>query len=225
MQNTIIKPTAPLLIEDLGMQYPNKKSRIKKRYGLYQCSCGNEFRSIDYSIKSGRQVSCGCYRNNKVKTHGMTHHPLYGTWSNMNTRCNNQNYDHFYDYGERGIEICERWKDINNFIDDMYPTFKEGLSIDRIDVNGNYEPNNCRWTNQSVQVSNTRLLKSTNKSGYRGVSFDKKSKKWVVSISMYKQRKNIGYFSSIVDAAIAYDTYVIVYGLNHPTNFIKGVFQ
>ncbi len=134
-------------------------------------------------------------------------------------RCHNPNSTKYKDYGGRGIDVCERWKDIKNFIDDMYPSYQEGLTIDRIDVNGNYEPSNCRWVEDVVQKRNTRKLQKNNTSGYRGVYFDKYANKWSVIIGVNKKKIKIGYFKTAEEGARAYDKYVIVNNLEHPTNF------
>ena len=130
------------LVEDLGMLLPTEKSKYKARFGLYKCKCGNTFKSMTHHIKSGRTKSCGCIKKMKMsemsKTHGLTYHRLYKTWKSMMQRCNNQGIATYKYYGGRGIKVCDRWKDIHNFIEDVYPSFQEGKTLDRIDVNGNY---------------------------------------------------------------------------------------
>jgi len=74
----------------------------------------------------------------------------------MIRRCNDPNDFGYYNYGGRGITVCDRWKDINNFLSDVYSTYKEGLELDRINVNGNYEPDNCRWITRKQNMNNTR---------------------------------------------------------------------
>ena len=85
-------------------------------------------------------------------------------------RCNNPKRKDFKHYGGRGIKVCDEWKSFNKFIEDMYPTFQEGLTLDRIDNDGNYEKSNCQWANQSLQTSKTRILKPN---GYRGSYYHK----------------------------------------------------
>lgn len=88
--------------------------------------------------------------------HGESLHPLYKTWEGMRNRCNNKNYKQYKDYGGRGIKVCERWNNFGNFIKDMGDKPSPDYSIDRIDVNGNYEPSNCRWATWKQQALNKR---------------------------------------------------------------------
>jgi len=83
--------------------------------------------------------------------------PIFRTWANMRQRCYNPNSPQYPNYGGRGISICERWNDFNTFVQDMGPR-PDGHSIDRIDVDGNYEPSNCRWATNSEQLSNRRPI-------------------------------------------------------------------
>ena len=198
----------PILLEDLGMRYPTEKSKQKARFGLYQCQyCGKEFEALTSHIKSGGTKACGCLKGKSI-THGLGYHPIYAIWNQMNQRCSNPNNKRYKDYGGRGIQVCERWLDVKNFIEDMYPSWEEGLSLDRIDVNGNYEPDNCRWTTQTIQMRNTRDVKCTNTSGFRGVSFYKKMRKWQSTITIQNKRLHLGYYTTALEAAKAYETYV-----------------
>ena len=150
--------------------------------------------------------------------HGMRKHRLYNTWLNIIHRTNNPRYVAYKNYGGRGISTCERWMDIKNFIEDMYPSFKEGLTLDRIDNDGNYELSNCRWATQTIQSRNTRILGVNNTSGYRGVSFSKRHKKWRSQIKVNYKCISIGIYIDPLDAAIAYDRYVFDNKLNHTIN-------
>ena len=207
----------PILIEDLGMIFTTESSKQKRRYGIYKCGfCGEEFRTQIFRVKSGHTKSCGCYRK-KVsselnKTHGLGYTRLYNIWGNIKSRILNSKNKDYTNYGGRGITICEEWKnDFMSFynwaMENGYEENK-GLSIDRIDNEGNYCPENCRWTTQTIQSRNTRIHKS-NKSGYRGVCYNKGNNKYVAQITINNKNIHLGYFQTTVEGAIAYNNYII----------------
>lgn len=205
-----------VLVKDLGMMYPTKTSKQKARYGIYRCHCGNEFKTQTSNIKSGHTTSCGCLQGSK--THGLKSHRLYNTWLGMVHRCNNPKCKYYKDYGGRGITVCDRWLSIENFIEDMYPTFIEGLTLDRKDNNLGYHKDNCRWVTKNIQARNTRTLRISNTSDYRGVTLDKSSGKYKSSIKVNSKSINIGYYGTALDAAKAYDKYVSDNKLEHTIN-------
>jgi hypothetical protein len=138
--------------------------RDKKRHFIFRCDCGVE-KSIKIAlIMAGSTRSCGCLRaesmaNRKTSLkHGEAakRTPEYRSWRAMRTRCENPNHHAYSKYGGRGIKVCERWKDYPNFLADMgrRPTLDH--SLDRIDPDGNYEPNNCRWATSKQQINNRR---------------------------------------------------------------------
>lgn len=208
----------PILVEDLGLQYATPTSKERKRYGIFQCRCGVHFKAISSNVKSGTTTSCGCYHKEVIRTHGLSNHRLYKFWQGIITRTTNPKADSFKNYGGRGIKVCERWKDVHNFIEDMEPTYMEGLSLDRKDSSKDYSPDNCRWTTRAVQSQNTRKLRSTNTSGFRGVRFKKSNNKWQAQISVNNKRHHLGYFDKAIDAAFRYDSYVLENGLEHTIN-------
>lgn len=124
------------------------------------CDCGNFAEVMTYSLSTGHAKSCGCYQNDRLieslATHYKCHTKLYKVWSSMKKRCYNKKCNSYKNYGARGIAVCDEWKhNFQTFHDwAMDNNYQEGLSIDRINVDGNYEPNNCRWTDRTTQNRN-----------------------------------------------------------------------
>jgi hypothetical protein len=138
-----------------------KKSSSGKYYWLCRCDCGIEKQIAGYALKRG-QKSCNCLwkENNSGKTHGMYKTKEYMHWRGMHNRCSpNIVHPCKKDYADRGIKVCDRWSGKNgflNFLSDVGNKPGDGYSIDRIDVNGNYEPRNVRWSTTREQVANRR---------------------------------------------------------------------
>ena len=130
----------------------------RSRYSC-RCKCGMLISVEGYALTSGRQSSCGCktYSANKRKATGCHgDHELYTTYHGMKTRCTNPRSKDYKNYGGRGISVCSEWDaSFELFVHDM-GTRPDGCSIDRIDNDGNYEPNNCKWSTKTEQASNRR---------------------------------------------------------------------
>jgi hypothetical protein len=92
-------------------------------------------------------------------THRLTNTPLHKTWMRMNRRCNNKNSESYHRYGGRGIKVCDRWKSFENFYNDMFPSYSEGMTLERVDNDKDYEPSNVRWATKKEQANN----RSTNR--------------------------------------------------------------
>lgn len=154
----------------------------------------------------------------KIRHHGYSKYPLYRVWADIKTRCYNENATNYKYYGGRGITICADWKnDPKAFIEWALPLWKKGLLIDRIDNEGNYEPSNCRFVTYAESRLNQRLLTVKSISGYRGVSYHKKDKKWRARITINSKEKYLGNFSTPIKAALAYNNAV---SDNRPKNML-----
>jgi hypothetical protein len=135
----------------------------KQRYWLCKCDCGNEGIISTGSLKNGNSKSCGCYdseviaeRNRKNRKYEMgSTNKLYWAWNHMLQRCEKDYENNKKDYKDRGIKVCDEWHDFNVFAEwALNNGVGDDLSLDRIDVNGNYEPSNCRWADAHTQANN-----------------------------------------------------------------------
>lgn len=134
----------------------------KESYWFCVCECGNSVMVRKSNLISGSTISCGCYGRENLKKvrvkHGGSETRLYSIWEKMKERCYGKRSKNYYNYGGRGINVCEEWK--NNFDEfRKWATingYKDDLTLDRIDVNGNYEPSNCRWATIKEQNRNKR---------------------------------------------------------------------
>ena len=155
-------------------QFENRKfisvesSYTKDDKGYFNCICicGNKFTSRSDSVRAGRTKSCGCYSKliatQKATTHGYTKgngKRTYDSWLSMKQRCTNTTRIDWHCYGGRGISFCDRWYFFENFLADMGEKPSKDYSLDRINVDGNYEPSNCRWATRLEQSNNTRSCK------------------------------------------------------------------
>ncbi len=135
-------------------------SNGKKRMWYCKCDCGKfkEKPVSTYDLKAGKTRSCGCLKKNfTTLTHGKSNSKLYYIWAGMKQRCLNKNDVNYHNYGGRGITVCDDWLSFEPFYEWAIKNgYKEGLTLERIDVNGNYEPSNCTWIPKGKQTLNTR---------------------------------------------------------------------
>ena len=199
------------LIKDLGVIAVAKTD--KRRCAIFECECGIEFTSQVRYIKSGKRAPyCPtCNMSRSKKTHGLSTHPIYKAYLDMRRRCLKVSSEKYLDYGGRGIIICDKWlQDFKTFYDWSLPAWRENLTIDRKDVDGNYEPNNCRWLDKRSQAQNKRKYKN-NTSGYIGVKV--KGKYWAATARTWDNKPiYLGTYITPIEAARTRDSYYAIHG-------------
>jgi hypothetical protein len=154
-------------------------------------------------LTSGRSTSCGCYSAELATRHGLHGTSEYRAYYNMIKRCEYKSDVAYADYGGRGIRVCSEWRrSFEQFYEDMGPKPSPEHSIDRIEVNDNYEPANCRWAIPEIQERNKRV-RWDSLTGVRGVTLNRNTGKYVVQIYVDGKTKRVGTFGKLDDAAKA----------------------
>lgn len=182
----------------LVAKYPCGRGHGNKIKWLCVCDCGKEVATIGKDLRLGHTTSCGCSRLGATgkPRHGMTGTSTHNIWATMLARCNDPNRANYHYWGGRGITVCDRWLTFENFLADMGER-PEGMTIDRIDNGGNYEPGNCRWATQSQQNFNKRPTRMS-KTGVSNVT-PTRDGTWRV----YFGRTYLGTFKDFFEAACA----------------------
>ncbi|MGI6068917.1 MAG: AP2 domain-containing protein [Blautia sp.] len=172
---------------------------------LCECDCGNRTIVRGCNLRNGKSKSCGCLQPESVakanSTHGDTGSRLYRIWKGIKSRCYISSSSNFEHYGGRGIQVCEEWK--NSF--EAFKTwallngYTDKLSIDRIDSDGDYKPENCRWVTNEIQARNRKMFKNS-KSGISGVSWREDMQKWTAKIGVDKKEIFLGNYENKEDA-------------------------
>jgi len=177
----------------------------KEKYGdmqwLCRCICGNEKAVRGSHLRNGLTKSCGCLRKENQTRHGMYGTVTYIAWAHIIQRCTNSKDKNYHHYGGRGITVCEEWLNFEGFLNDMGECPK-GLTIERKNNELGYFKENCCWDTQTAQVRNQRMS-NRNKTGVRGVSWDKRTKKYLVQLIANGRRCFFRRFTTIPEAAAA----------------------
>ena len=208
------------ILKDLGMVFPNENSKRKRNMAIFECTeCKNEVKAQKAHVIKNNQKTCkSCART----IHGMNKNKHYGRYCKMIARCYDKDNKNFPRYGGRGISVCDSWRyDILEFIKWAENTYVEGNTLDRENNDGNYTPENCRWVSHLVQAQNTRVLTSSNTSGYRGVSIQDRKNPYRATIIVNYKKINLGSYATALEAAKAYDKYVIDNNLEHNINGVE----
>lgn len=206
----------------IGWSYNDKNNAS---HWLCKCDCGNHKIIRGDGLRNRVTRSCGCYHKEKMKEsatkHGYAGTKIYSIWVSMKKRCCNPKDPVYENYGGRGISLCNEWKDTAKIFIEwaLANGYEEKLCLDRINNDGNYFPNNCRFVDRGLSNRNTRLLRKNNTSGYRGVSFDKQTNKYRASIRAKGKTIRLGRFVSPVQAAFAYDQKAEELNDGRPLNF------
>lgn len=187
--------------------------KTKNGHIIWRCSCvcGNYISVASHHLQDGTTISCGCFRKERASKlnwlHGLTKHPLFSIWHGIKKRCCCSTDTGFKNYGGRGIAICSEWKKdfIPFYIWAINNGWKKGLTIDRVNNDGNYEPRNCQFIPIEENIVKQRLLKSSNTSGYKGVSFITSEQKYAARIKIKGRDHFLGYYNDPIKAAHIYD--------------------
>jgi len=193
------------------VKFSHVDSRQNKVYECV-CDCGNTVFKSSTRLKSSKNVGCKDCQYKQRRKNNSLEKKLLHRWADILNRCNNKNNKSYNSYGGRGIKV--EWETFDDFKVDMLEGFSTELEIDRIDNDGNYSKENCRWVDRKTNSSNRGVFKNS-KSGYTGVIFIKRIGKYEVSISHDKQRFILGYYSDIESAVQVRNDYIDDNNLPH----------
>ena len=175
-------------------------------YVMTVCDCGTVKEIALKHLRSGRTQSCGCLQQENRTKHGHCGTRTHQAWRDMWSRTRlSEKHPRYHCYAGKGIKVCERWKEFANFLEDMGEC-PEGLTLDRIDRNGDYFKENCRWTTVQVQARNQGKRQiGAYSSKYKGVYWSRQKSKWHTRIRLDGKHKHLGFFADEVEAARAYN--------------------
>lgn len=177
------------------IQYLGYIKEKRNTYVVFECpSCKNHITTRKSIIKKNKFLMCQRCSHNKLKQENpLSRTKLYNVWASFKDRCFNEKSKPYKNYGGRGISVYKKWvNDFKAFYDwSIENGYKEGLSIDRINNDGNYEPSNCRWADWNTQAINKQRISIRNTSGYVGVSYYSKRRTFVASVTINGTTKKI----------------------------------
>lgn len=186
-------------------------------FAYCRCDCGNPVRVQVGNLRSGNTASCGCLQRERSsetlasmrRTHGEGHRKLYHVWYGVKRRCYSPKDISYCRYGGRGIRVCDEWQRYEAFRDwALANGYREGLSIERIDFNGNYEPSNCTWISNTLQARNTRRNRYVEAFGERKLVADwMKDPRCVVDHARLHYRLKAGWPAELALTAPSYSVY------------------
>lgn len=185
----------------------------EKRY-LCRCECGGKTITAKRKLETGHTTSCGCL----TKKHGLSKTDAYNVWNLMVQRCINPNFTKYHQYGGRGIKVCSRWlcdkTGFSTFIADMGQRPSDKHTIERVDVDGDYCPENCIWTDDTSLQGYNQTIRKSNTSGKTGVGYDRSKNSWYACIRKAGKTFKKS-FHSFEEAATQRDVWEIeLYGFN-----------
>ena len=190
----------------------------KRKFAIYKCPICNE----EFERRTDNKASkCMLCKNKEMGKNNsfVKNKRIHNIWAGLKARSTNPNHRDWEKYGAKGIDLHKDWYDYRTFERwALNNGYKDNLTIYRKNTYIGYSPFNCRWTTAFVQSQNTRLIHITNKSGYRGVS--RYGNKFRANIGSSRKTIYLGVFDSAIEAAKAYDKYVIDNNLEHPTNLV-----
>lgn len=183
--------------------YSQPNGRLRRKVKVY-CDCGSTVEVMLENLYAGYSKSCGCVGKEKTTIHGMSKTRFKEVWTNMKARCDNPQHPQFKDYGGRGIFYCYKWKTLLGFKEDMFETYNDDLTLDREDVNGGYNKENCRWVGMDIQMHNKRK-KAGCLFDVIGCHYNNAQTRLVASIQIKGLSLYLATFDSVNDVAKAYD--------------------
>jgi hypothetical protein len=193
------------------VEFSHIDKRSNKVYKC-ECECGEILYKSNTDLRRNKNVGCKkCTIKHHTK-HSKLENTLLKRWADILNRCNNPKDNAYERYGARGIKV--EWNSFDEFKNDMIENFEPNLQIDRIDNDGNYSKENCRWTTREVNASNRNVFKNS-KSGYTGIVYHKRLSKYEASISFNGKRKYVGIFANIDDAIQARNAFIDKNNLPH----------